>query len=177
MKNFQRNLFILLALALCGTCAYQWYLQAVQLQTLEQRNQAISQESAVIQDLTNSVKRTDDEINQLHDRIAQLKTAASSNDQWAITEKREVARLQSDGELMSNQIVQYKDAVDQLEAKLKEAYKGEQDLAAQRDDFVKKLNDSIKARNDLTAKYNELVDRFNKLQAASADAAAAAAAK
>lgn len=170
MKNFQRNLFILLAIALCGTCAYQWYLQAVQLDTLDRRNQAISLQSTTIQNLTNSIKRTDDEISQLHDRIAQLKTAAVSNDQWAISEKREVARLRSDGELMSNQIVEYKDAVNQLETKLKEAFKGEQDLVGQRDDFVKKLNDSIQARNDLTKKFNELVDRFNKLQASNAPA-------
>ncbi len=168
MKNFQRNLFILLAAALCGTCAYQWYLQDIQIQSLEARNQTISSKAATIQDLTNSVKRADDNISQLNDRITRLKQAASSNDAWAITEKREVARLQSDSDLMTNQIVQYKAAVDELESKLTNAYAGEKELAAQRDEFVKKLNDNIKAQNDLTAKYNDLVDRFNKLQATQA---------
>ena len=51
---------------------------------------------------------------------------------------------------MSNEIVQYKAAVDKLEAKLKEAYDGEKQLVSQRDEFVKKLNDSIKSQNDLT---------------------------
>jgi chromosome segregation ATPase len=168
MKNFQRNLFILLALALCGTCAYQWYLQAIQFNALEQRNRSISSQAADIQGLTNRVKRADDEINQLKDRITELKQAAVSNDQWAISERREVARLESDGEFMTNEIVQYKAAVSQLDSKLTNAFAGEKELAAQRDEFVKKLNDSIKAQNDLTTKYNELVDRFNKLQAASA---------
>jgi uncharacterized coiled-coil DUF342 family protein len=170
MKNFQRNLFIVLAIGLCGTCAYQWYLQAVQLNTIEKLDLIIYQKSADIQGYTNSIKTMDAEINQLHDRIAQLKQAAVSNDQWAITEKREVARLQSAGDIMSNELVQYKAAVDGLTNKLQEAYNGEKDLVAQRDEFVKKLNDSIKAQNDLTAKYNELVDRFNKLQAANAPA-------
>jgi uncharacterized coiled-coil DUF342 family protein len=170
MKNFQRNLFIALAIGLCGTCAWQWYLQAVQLNSIEEKNQAIYQKSAAIQDFTNSIKRMDDEINQLHDRITQLKQAVASNDQWAVTEKREVARLLSAGDIASNEIVQYKTAVDSLTGKLKEAYDGEKELVTQRDEFVKKLNDSIKAQNDLTAKYNDLVDRFNKLQAASTNA-------
>jgi uncharacterized coiled-coil DUF342 family protein len=172
MKNFQRNLFIVLAIGLCGTCAYQWYLQAVQLNTIEQLDQVIYKKSADIQGYTNSIHAMDAEINQLHDRITQLKQAAVSNDQWAITEKREVARLQSGGDLMSNEIIQYKAAVDGLTNKLKEAYDGEKELAAQRDEFVKKLNDSIKAQNDLTAKYNDLVDRFNKLQATATNAPA-----
>lgn len=165
MKNFQRNLFVLLAIALCGTCAWQWYLQSVQLNTIEGLNQVIFQKSSDIQGYTNSIKSMDAEINQLHDRITQLKQAAVSNDQWAITEKREVARLQSSGDIMSNEIVEYKAVVDGLTNKLREAYDGEKELAAQRDEFVKKLNDSIKAQNDLTAKYNQLADRINKLQA------------
>jgi uncharacterized coiled-coil DUF342 family protein len=168
MKNFQRNLFIVLAIALCGTCAYQWYLQAVQLNTIEKLNQIIFQKSSDIQGYTNSIKTMDADIDQLHDRIAQLKQAAVSNDQWAITEKREVARLQSASDLMTNELVDYKAAVDSLTNKLTEAYEGEKELVAQRDEFVKKLNDSIKSQNDLTAKYNQLVDRFNKLQATNA---------
>ncbi len=30
MKNFQINLFIVLALGLCGLCTWQWYEQTVQ---------------------------------------------------------------------------------------------------------------------------------------------------
>jgi uncharacterized coiled-coil DUF342 family protein len=165
MKNFQRNLFIVLAIALCGTCAWQWYLQAMQLNTIEKLNEIIYHKSAEIQDYTNSIKIKDAEISQLDDRITQLKQTLMSNDQWAVTEKREVARLQSTGDILSNEIVQYKAAVDSLTNKLKEAYDGEKQLVAQRDEFVKKLNDSIKSQNDLTAKYNELVERFNKLQA------------
>jgi uncharacterized coiled-coil DUF342 family protein len=168
MKNFQRNLFIVLAIGLCGACAWQWYLQSVQLNTIERLDQINYQKSADIQRLTNSIKSMDAEISQLHDRITQLKQAAMSNDEWAITEKREVARLQSAGDILSNEIVEYKAAVDSLTNKLKEAYDGEKELVAQRDEFVKKLNESIKGRNDLTAKYNALVDRFNKLQTTNA---------
>lgn len=108
MKNFQRNLFIVLAIGLCGACVWQWHLQSVQLNTIERLDQIIYQKSADIQGYTNSIKTMDAEINQLRDRITQLKQAAVSNDQWAITEKREVARLQSAGDIMSNEIVEYK---------------------------------------------------------------------
>lgn len=166
MKNLQRNLFILIAIAFCGLCVYQWDQQARQLQTIERQNQVIYSKSADIQGYTNSIKTRDDEINQLQARIAELKRAAVSNQQWAIDEKREVARLQSSGDILSNQIVEYKAIVDGLTNKLATAYAGEKELAAQRDEFVKKLNDSIKLQNDLTVKYNDLVERFNKLQAA-----------
>lgn len=168
MKNLQRNLFIVLAIGLCGICVYQWYLQARQLNTIERLDQIIYQKSADIQGCTNSIRSMDAEINQLHDRIAQLKRAAVSNDQWAITEKREVARLLSASDILSNEIVDYKTAVDGLTNKLKQAYDGENELVAQRDDFVNKLNESIKAQNSLTAKYNDLVGRFNRLQATNA---------
>jgi uncharacterized coiled-coil DUF342 family protein len=179
MKNFQRNLFIVLAIALCGTCAYQWYLQAVQLQTIEKLNQDIYDKSAKIQDYTNSIKRTDEEVNQLQERVTQIKKTAMSNDQVIISERREVARLLSASDLLTNEIIQYKAVVDTLTNKLQQAFEGEKQLAQQRDEFVKKLNDSITARNGLTSNYNTLVGRFNQLQSnySAAAAAAAAAAK
>jgi len=30
MKNLQQNLLILLAMALCGLCVYQWHVQTLQ---------------------------------------------------------------------------------------------------------------------------------------------------
>ena len=79
---------------------------------------------------------------------------------------------------MSNIIVLYKDIVDKLDARLKEASEGIEKqnqalkkLVADRDEAIQKYNDSVKARNALAEKYNNLVDRFNKLQAAGADAA------
>ena len=167
MKNFQRNLFIVLAIGLCGACVCNGETARC-TNTIERLNQVIYQKSADIQGYTNSIRSMDAEISQLQDRITQLKQAAASNDQWAVTEKREVARLQSAGDIISNEIVDNKAAVDSLTHKLKQAYDGEKELVAQRDEIVKKLNDSIKAQNGLTAKYNELVDRFNKLQATNA---------
>jgi predicted RNase H-like nuclease (RuvC/YqgF family) len=91
----------------------------------------------------------------------------------ALEQKREILRLHLSSEAMSNEITQYKDVVDKLEAKLKEASEGimkQNDaikrLASERDVAIQKYNDSIKERNALAEKYNALVDRVNKLQAA-----------
>jgi chromosome segregation ATPase len=164
MKNFQRNLFVVLAIGLCGLCAWQWYWQAAQLNSIEGKNLVIEQRGTDIQGYTNSIRRMDDEISQLHDHIAQLKQTAASNDLLMVNEKREVARLQSAGDLVRNQLAQYQAAMQDLTNKLSEAFDGEKKLAAQRDEFVKKLTDSIQSQNDLTVKYNDLVGRFNKLQ-------------
>ena len=94
-----------------------------------------------------------------------------TNDELVVSQKREINRLQIVSEGLTNEIGEYKKAVDTLEAKLKESYDGIKkqneaikELAAQRDDFVKKFNDSVKDRNEVVAKYNGLVDQVNKQQ-------------
>jgi uncharacterized coiled-coil DUF342 family protein len=173
MKNFLQNLLIVLALGLCGLCAWQWYLQTRLHLQGEALQQTVFNQAAEIQGYTNSIKNMDAEIAGLSTRINELKQAAITNDLAALEQKREILRLRSSSEMMSNEIVQYKDVVDKLEAKLREASEGilkQNDaikrLAAERDDAIRKHNDSIKERNALAEKYNNLVDRFNKLQAA-----------
>jgi chromosome segregation ATPase len=179
MKNFLQNLLIVLALGLCGLCAWQWYLQTRLHLQGEALQQTVFNQAAAIQGYTNSIKNMDAEIAGLSARINELKQAAMTNEQLALEQKREIIRLRSSSELMSNQIVQYKDVVDKMEAKFKEASEGilkQNDaikrLAAERDDAIHKYNDSIKERNALAEKYNGLVDRFTKLQAAGGSDAA-----
>jgi chromosome segregation ATPase len=104
-------------------------------------------------------------------RITEIKAAAATNEQLVISQKVEIAQMQFSNESLTNQISQYKQAVETLESKLKEAYASiEQqneaitNLAAQRDDFVKKFNDEVKDRNDVVAKYNDLVNQVQKQQ-------------
>jgi uncharacterized coiled-coil DUF342 family protein len=100
-----------------------------------------------------------------------LRSAAKTNEQAIVLQKGEINKLQLTSEGLTNQISEYKQAVDSLETKLKEAYAGIQkqndalkELAAQRDEFVKKLNDSVKDRNDIVNKYNDLAAQVEKLQ-------------
>jgi uncharacterized coiled-coil DUF342 family protein len=104
-------------------------------------------------------------------RMTELRQSAQTNEQLLAEQRREVSKLQLNNEGLTNQIGEYKKAVDTLEAKLKESYAGIQkqndalkELVAQRDEFVKKFNDSVKDRNDVVIKYNDLAAQVEKLQ-------------
>lgn len=175
MKNLQQNLLMLLALGLCALCAWQWYVQTLLHNEGQALQRTILKQATEIQGYTNSIKDMDAEIAGLSTRINELRKSGLTNEQAASEQKREILRLRSAGEVMSNEIVQYKDVADKLEGRLKEAAGGIQkqneaiqQLVAVRDDAIKKYNDSIKERNALAEKYNNLVERFNKLQAAGA---------
>ena len=88
-----------------------------------------------------------------------------------MTQKRELNRLETDNESLTNQITEYKHTVAAYQAKLKEVADGVEkqnealkELAAQRDEFVGKLNDSIKEHNTIVEKYNQLAARLEALQ-------------
>jgi chromosome segregation ATPase len=171
MKNFQQNLLIVLALGLCGLCVYQWYGQTAQRVQIEKLNQAVYEKASAIQGYTNSLHALDGQIAQMDARLSELKENVKTNDQLVLIQKREIARLQSANEGLTNEIAEYKKGLATLEAKLKDAYDGIKkqneaikELVAQRDEFIAKFNDSVKDRNGVVAKYNELVDKVTKQQ-------------
>jgi chromosome segregation ATPase len=171
MKNFQQNLLIGLALALCGLCAWQWYVQTVQRGEITTQNGIIYERNVAIQDATNSIATLTAQIQQMDARITEIKAAAATNEQLVVAQHVELTHLRFANAGLTNEVAQYKDAVDTLSAKLKEAYASisEQNnaitnLIAQRDDFVKKFNDEVKDRNDVVAKYNDLVKQVQQQQ-------------
>jgi chromosome segregation ATPase len=173
MKNLLQNVLVILAFGLCALCAWQWYIQTLLHSQGEALQKTIFNQAAEIQTYTNSIKNADAEIAGLSTRVNELKQAATTNELAALEQKRELLRLRSAGEVLSNEIGQYKEIVDKLEARLKadaegiekqnEAFKK---LLAERDEAIQKYNESMKDRNALAEKYNNLVERYNKLQAA-----------
>lgn len=173
MKNFQQNLLIILALALCGLCVYQWYEQTLQRNEIVTQNGMIYERNVALQDATNSVATLGHEIDQLDASVTALKATATTNEQLIASQKAGLTRLQFATENLTNEVAQYKVAVATLESKLTDAYAdiGQQNaaitnLVSQRDDFVRKYNGSVKDRNDVVAKYNDLVNQVQKQQAA-----------
>jgi chromosome segregation ATPase len=171
MKNFQQNLLITLALALCGLCAFQWHGQTVQRNEITTLNGMVYEKNTAIQEATNSIATLNHQIEQMDARLTEIKAAAATNEQLVNSQKAEIAGLQFSNEGLTNQISQYKQAVDTLESKLKEAYASIEkqnetitNLVTQRDDFVGKYNDSVKDRNDVATKYNDLVHQMQKQQ-------------
>jgi chromosome segregation ATPase len=174
MKNFQQNLLIVLALALCILCAFQWYGQTLQRNEITTLNGIVYDKNVAIQDATNSVATLNHQVAQMDARITEIKAAAVTNEQLVVTQKAEIVQLQFTSANLTNELAQYKVAVDTLESKLKEAYAGiaQQNetitnLVAQRDDFVKKFNDEVKNRNDVVTKYNDLVKQVQQQQSGS----------
>ena len=169
MKNFQVNLLIVLALGLCGLCAWQWYEQTVQRDEIQTLNRMVYDRDASIQNYTNSIATLNHQVNQMDASLTEIKAAAATNEQLVISQKAEITQLQFANNNFTNQIAQYKAGVDALEAKLKEAYVGIDkqngaisNLVAQRNDLAQKYNDEVKDRNDIVAKYNELAKQVEK---------------
>jgi len=167
MKNFQQNLLVILAIALCGLCAWQWYEQTIQRNEIQTLNQMVYDRNAAIQNDTNSIANLNFQINQLDANLTEIKAEGATNAQLVILQKAQIVQLQFQIENFTNEIAQYKSAVDTLETKLKDAYDGIgkqnetiSNLVVQRDDLVKKYNDQVKDRNDIVAKYNDLVKQL-----------------
>src|ERR1017187_2314893 len=93
MKNFQQNLFIIVALSLCGLCVYQWYGQTLQRNDIQKLEQTVYDQSAAIQGYTNSIKAMVGQITQMDARITELKAEAKTNADLVISQKRELNRL------------------------------------------------------------------------------------
>ena len=174
MKNFQVNLLIVLALGLCGLCAWQWYEQTVQRTEIQTLNRMVYDRDAAIQNYTNSIATLNHQVNQMDARLTEIKAVAATNEQLVISQKAEIVQLQFANENFTNEVAQYKAAMDALEAKLKEGYasidkqnEAISNLVAQRNDFVQKYNDEVKDRNDIVAKYNDLVKQVEKQQGSS----------
>jgi chromosome segregation ATPase len=174
MKNFHQNLLVILALALCGLCACQWYEQTIQRNEITTLNGIVYQKNLAIRDGTNSIAMMNHQIEQMDAGLTEIKAAAATNEQLVASQKAEIIMLQFSNLNLTNEVAQYKEAVDTLESKLKDAYAGLQkqngditNLVAQRDDFVKKYNDEVQDRNDVVAKYNDLAKQMEKLQGGS----------
>jgi chromosome segregation ATPase len=171
MKNFHQNLLIVLALCLCALCAWQWYGETVERNQMDELKQTANKNLALIQDYTNSIQMMQLEIEQMDGHITELKNTVKTNDDTILQQKRDLNQSEAQNDELTNEIVQYKQSVDTLEAKLKDAYDGLQkqndaikELAAQRDEFVKKYNDLVIDRNNVVSNYNALAAQFAKLQ-------------
>jgi chromosome segregation ATPase len=172
MKNFQQNLLVVLALLLCGLCAFQWRLQSLQRERIETFGRKIYERDVAIQEYTNRIQNLDRQAAQWDSGVTELRAQVITNEQNNLAQRREINRLRLANESLTNQVAQYTNLVATMEAKLGEAYDGVKkqnaaikELVAQRDDLAQKLNESVKDRNEIVAKYNDLVDRVKKLQA------------
>jgi chromosome segregation ATPase len=171
MKNFQQTLFLILAFCLCALCACQWYVQTLQRAEVVHLGHQVYEKSMMIRDCTNSIAVLNHQISEMDSRLSELKEKTKTNEMLVVSQKREISKLETNTEGLTNAITEYREAIGNLEGKLKDAYDGIRkqndslkELVAQRDEFVNKYNDSVKEQNHLVAKYNNLVEQVKKAQ-------------
>ena len=169
MKNFQQNLLIVLALGLCGLCAFQWRAQTVQRNRIEQLNQQLYRKTVELQNHTNAIANANHQIDRLSAELIDLKGALMTNEQRVKDEQLELGALRLTREQLTNQVATYQSAVEVLKEQLNQANDGIsrrnealRDLVGQRDELVKKYNASIVERNGIVSNYNKLVERLER---------------
>lgn len=167
MKNFQQNLFIVLALGLCALSVWQWYVQTVQRDEIETQNRMLFDRDSQIQSDTNSIATLNAKINDMDAELSGLKGTVATNQHVIASQKARITELSFDNESLTNEVAQYKIAVDTVEAKLKEAYAGIAkqnetitNLLSDRDQLVEKYNELATNRNAIVLKYNALVKQM-----------------
>src|SRR5580704_5281922 len=107
MKNFQQNLLIVLALALCGLCIYQWYEQTIQRDEITTLNGIVYQKNLTIRDTTNSVALLNHQIEQMDASLSEEKTNAATNEQLVASQKAELIVLRVSNLNLTNEITQF----------------------------------------------------------------------
>ena len=164
MKNIQYNLLIVLALGLCGLCAWQWYVQTVQRQTIGDLNQMVFDRNDTIQKDTNTMATLNGKVSDMDVQITGLKATVTTNEQVMASQSAQITQLRFDNETYRNEIAQYKVAVGTLETRLDEANTNIDkqnetitNLLSQRNDLVLKYDELATNRNEIVEKYNAMV--------------------
>jgi chromosome segregation ATPase len=167
MKGIQERMFVVLALAMCGLCAYQWYELSVQRGRIVTLAAQVAARDLALREATNTVATSDHQVARLDAEALAWRAACRTNAQLLAEQRREVARLHGVEDGLAARLEQYRSAVDTLTNKVKTAYDGIESqnsaikqLTAQRDELVAKCNASMRERNELVAKYNDLVKRL-----------------
>ena len=93
MKNFQANLFIVLAISLCGLCAWQWYEQTAQRTEIQTLNRMVYDRDAAIQGYTNSLATLNHQLNQMDASLTEVKAVVATNEQCIIYKQLEPSQL------------------------------------------------------------------------------------
>lgn len=162
---------MILAVCLCGLCAYQWYNQTAQRKAVQALNQMAYDKSVTIRDYSNSISTMNRQIAEMDSNLTVLRSESRTNAGTIAAQKSEIELLQFAREQLTNEITQYQNAVGVLTNRLNEAYAGIEkqngaikELTTQRDELVQKYNDEVKDRNNVVSNYNALAAQVKKMQ-------------
>jgi len=178
VKTPLANLVLVLALALCGLCAFQWVRESrlrTEVVSLQETNQVQAQSLVSAETLA---RRYESEIARLDSRVKELKQIEQTNSVTIASLKISLKHSEEEAELLRKQVANYKEAVDrqnesitkqnaiitQQNVSIKEQNENLKRLAEERNELVGTLNARTKEFNDVVAKYNDLVKQVEQLQ-------------
>lgn len=177
MKNFHRNLLVVLALALCGLCVYQWRDQVVQRQAINRLNQWVFERDTALQKSTNSLAILNRQVDELDTELAGYKNTVRSNAVVLAAQQRELQRLGFLQRALTNAVSEYQAALATSSNRLTEAAvslkkqdEAIHELIRQRDEMVEKFNREVTDRNAVVKQYNDLVNQINQARQNAKDA-------
>src|SRR5258705_6680840 len=147
MKTFLQNLLIFFALGLCILIAFQWVRETTLHRKLQENADTIHQKSEMIQNLQQTVKRDEAEIQRLDTLKNQLTETVKSNNVEIVQLSKDLKKVEAENEKNLKQMEAYK-----------EAYKVANDNVLKANEDIKTLNADVKK---LMLQQNGLITNLN----------------
>jgi septal ring factor EnvC (AmiA/AmiB activator) len=164
MKNFPRNLLIVLAVCLWALVAFQWVRENRLRQDLLRLNEAVQRAKESAYGLEQSHKRDIEEIKRLDALKNQLAQSVKSNEARLSVFERDLQRASAGSERSASQLRVYKAALDRANSSIESQ---NETIKTQNDEILKlaeERNSIISNFNKLSRDYNELAERWNRQQ-------------
>jgi septal ring factor EnvC (AmiA/AmiB activator) len=158
------NLLLVLALALCGLCAYQWVREGQVYQELGSVNDELYKKREAIQGLEQTIKRNQSDITRLEGIRTELKETIRTNTARIAELDKYVQKLENETDNQRTTIGKYKEALDTANERIQ---KQNDDIQKQNDAIkllVQQRDEKVADLNKLIGEYNSLVTNFNRLQ-------------
>jgi chromosome segregation ATPase len=156
MKAFLQNLLIFFSLCLCILIAFQWIRESKTHEALQKDEDIIHDKSERIQNLEQTVKRDEAEIQRLDALQKQLSEIVKSNNVEIAQLSRDLKKVEAENEKNAKQVEAYK-----------EALKTANERVLQEGEDIKTLNADLKnvmlERNDLVKNLNTLSESINHM--------------
>src|SRR5262245_7794730 len=133
MKAFLQNLLIFFSLALCVLIAFQWVRETSSQKKMQKLTDTIHDKSEAIQNLQQTVKRDEAEIQRLDGLKNQLTEIVKSNNVEIAQLSRDLKKVEAENEKNMKQLEVYK-----------EAYKTANENVLKANEDIKTLNADVK---------------------------------
>jgi chromosome segregation ATPase len=165
------TVLIVLALGLCGLCAFQWVRETklrVRVDELQAERQKLNDEKASVEA---QGRRFQEEIQRVERERAELFKTTQTNNEALVKARAELAKASLDAERFRKTADAYKEGFDKANESIRQQNEGllkmKADITkvlAERNQAVEKYNELVKLYDEAVQKLNDLVQKWNAQQ-------------